>query len=214
MNASLLSRLIRVFVFTFMLFGIASCGLTPTAESADGTPTGLVSTNPPLPASSGASCLVGTWKLTDISSLINSMQEAFSSRGDQVALTDVTLNGSASLTFNSDGSTEASADNFTEGFTMSMHDSTINIPVTILMNGASQGRYSTSAGALTFTDQTSSDLIVTITFMSNSTNVAGGIMGQSGTPMTYQFACSGDTLDLSFPAGSAYTGSWTFERVQ
>lgn len=187
----------------------------PSAEAA--LPVATTAASQPTSAASGGSCLSGTWKLSDISGFILSLQNALTSRGANLTIGDVSLTGTASLTFNPDSTVQMSADNFKESFNISMQvdSNTMNIPVELAMQGASQANYAVSGDTITFTGHQNGTMQQTLTVMGSTTDLTGDLLGTSSdTSTSFAYSCmDANTLHLTVTSVNLGTDPVILTRV-
>ena len=176
--------------------GSASSAATSTSSSTEAA-TASVATSAPATA---GSCLVGTWQLTDLSAYMNSIeQNTASSSGGDFTLTSQKFTGAASWTFNADNTSEFSADNFEQDFTMTTTagGQSIDIPISLKINGKSTAAYSVDGDQISFNNQEQSGLTIDADVMGSSTPLDTSLMGKPGTIQLYQYSCpDANTLSL------------------
>jgi hypothetical protein len=187
---------------------LTACNLpgSSSATSTQGTEatSAVEATNAPTeaPATNAApgACLVGTWSLTDFAPYMDSIKQNLSTQSNNnFTFTSGDFSGSATFVFNADNTTSLKMDNFVQSFTMSMtvSDNTIDIPVTLTVNGNSGAKYSTEGDQITFSDQDPGDMQVTIDTNGTASTMDQSMFGDPGTQKLYQYSCvDANTLSL------------------
>ena len=193
--------LLTIVILTAALM-LAACGSgssSPASTNEAGNASSATEAATSAPAS-GASCLVGSWKLTDFSSYMNSIeQNTANASGGDVTLTSQTNTGDATWTFNADNTAKFTTSNFEQDFTMTttVSDQKIDIPISLKINGSSTSDYSVDGDQITFSNQDQGDLTINVDVMGTSSPADSSLMGNSGTTQLYQFACpDANTLTL------------------
>ena len=175
---------------------LSACGSATAASTAAASDTTAVTA---VPAAPGA-CLVGNWNLTDFSAYMNSIEQNISSNSKaSVTITSGDFSGKAVFTFNADNTSQFSADNFVQKFTLTTNVSgqNLDIPITLTVNGTSTAKYSVDGDKISFTDQQAGDTLITVETMGNTSTIDQSLLGKPGTVQLYQYTCSGaDTLSL------------------
>ena len=173
---------------------LSACGSSGAAAS-----TAAASDATAAPAAPGA-CLVGNWSLTDFSAYMNSIEQNISNNSKAaVTITSGDFTGKAVFTFNADNTSQFSADNFVQKFTLTTDVSgqKLDVPITLTVNGTSTAKYSVDGDKISFTDQQGGDTVITVETMGNTSTIDQSLLGKPGTIQLYQYACTDtDTLSL------------------
>jgi len=193
-------------IFLFLLSACHSSQPTEASSLPEGT------TNPATPAetsmanenTAAGDCLVGTWNMSDFTTYFTSLQQNLSSmtNGDYT-FSDSSITGNAQFIFNADQTTEFRGENFNESVTMStkVGENTMDIPMTITINGSSSATYSVDGDKISISDQDNGDLVINIDIMGTPSTLDQGLLGQPGTTQLYQYSCTDpDTLSLKLIA--------------
>jgi hypothetical protein len=151
-------------------------------------------------ASSIAACPVGTWKVTDLMPYMVSLEQNLTAQtGGDFTFSNTSYSGDAEFVFNADQTASFSGADFTESMTMSanVNGASMDIPMTIKINGISTAKYSTDGDKLSISDQDNGSINISIDVMGNSSGIDQGLLGKPGTIQLYQFACpDANTLTL------------------
>jgi hypothetical protein len=141
---------------------------------------------PDLPSGGGAACLVGTWRVTDVTAML---QSVLPSDVDSSSLQYEGTSGTMQITFGADGTGDYAVDAFTVNYSM------MGMSFAFTMNGSGAFTYATAGDQVTVVtggDSTlTGDLIIAGSSSPMGDMVVGIIRG------TQQFRCEGDTLELT-----------------
>lgn len=196
------SILVTLSVTLLLLFALAGCNL-PTSAS---TPEPIEETeiiSEELPTSSAETeapaigpCPVGTWNMTDFVPYMNSFLDNLSANtGGDFTFSNSEYSGTARFVFNPDQTVAFSTDNFTQSLTMSA--SGMEIPLTVSINGTSTADYSIAGDEISFSNQDTGDLLITVDVFGSATTIDESLLGQPDTVRLYQFGCpDANTLSL------------------
>ncbi len=192
------NKLISVFsVMLIVALTLTACNLPGSQSNSATAEANAVPTEAP---STPGACLVGTWNLKDFAPYMDSIkQNLSSSSNNNVTFTSGDFSGSATFVFNTDGTTSLKMDSFTQSFTMSMtvSESTIDIPITLTVNGNSSAEYSVEGDQITFTNQNPGDMQVTIDTNGTASSMDQSLFGDPGSQKLYQYSCTdANTLSL------------------
>jgi hypothetical protein len=172
---------------------------TATSGNAEAVATNSVSATE-APAAAAGDCLVGSWNLTDFTSYMDSIKSNISKdSSNDVTFTSGDFSGKATFVFNTDHTSSLVTDNFSQSFSMAMKisDQTMDIPITLTINGTSTSDYSTDADKITFSNQNGGDMLITIDVAGSATTMDQSMFGEPGTQKLYQYACvDANTLSL------------------
>lgn len=198
-NKSVSSLVIIVVLIAALMLTACSSNSSPATQSAGSTSVATETEATSAPAED-VSCLVGTWQLTDFSAYMSSIEQSTaSSSGGDVTMKSGDFSGSATWTFNPDKTANFAADSFQQDFTMTTTaaGSTIDIPVSLKINGNSNADYSIDGDKVTFSNQQQDSLDISVDVMGTSSPVDASLMGNPGTIQLYQFTCvDANTLSL------------------
>lgn len=201
-------------VLGLMLAGCSPATVTPaapgsdtaTADGAAATATiAQTATEAPTatnnaPSTAGGACLIGSWKLTDFAPYMDSVKQNITENtSNDVTFTSGTLSGTATFVFNPDHTSSLTADDFSQSFTMTMSvtDSPVEIPISLLINGTSTADYAVEGDTITFTNQNGNDMSIAVDTMGSVTTLDESMFGEPDTVKLYQFSCvDATTLSL------------------
>jgi len=199
----------KIFLFVafllIVLFTLSACKpeAAPTPDSENATVSEAATapaTEAPAESSNVGSCPVGSWDLSDFSAYMNSIEQNMSASSDnEFTMTSGDFTGASHFVFNEDNTVVFSAEEFTQSFTIttSAAGQTIDIPITLKINGSSTADYSIEADQITFSNQKSDDMVITVDTMGSASTVDQGLLGEPGSIKLYQFACPDvNTLSL------------------
>jgi hypothetical protein len=176
----------------------------PTAAATDGAPVG-----------GGGSCLVGKWQVSDLSAYFNSLSNMLP-EGSDASVTNTEVSGTATFEFRADGTGTFVADQFKQAYTMSFtsNGTTIDIPMSVLINGTAESGYTVEGDEITFHDQTSNNSVITIDIMGNTTEVDSELLGTPGSIKLYKYQCTdANTLMLDVVAADGALQPLTLNRI-
>lgn len=192
-------------VFLIIALTLSACNLpnatsTSSTEASNNSYTGsTAATATDAPAIPGA-CLIGTWSLTDFGPYMDSIKQNLSSKSNNnFTFTNGTFSGSATFIFKPDNTASIKMDNFTQNLTMSMKvsDNTIDVPMTLTVNGSSSSSYSIDGDKISFTNQDPGDMKITIDTNGTVSTMDQYMFGEPGTQKLYQYSCpDANTLSL------------------
>jgi hypothetical protein len=175
-------------VLAILVLALSACGGTPPAETGSSAGPAAVS-----------SCPVGRWQMADFSGYLMSFQNEVNSMSSDIQVADLGATGLAVFTFNPDGTSSFSADNFVQNFTMisGAGETSIEIPITLNINGTSTAQYTLEGDQINFTSQDTGDLMVTMVMMGGEPiEIGDSLMGEAGAVKLYQYSCT-DANSLS-----------------
>lgn len=185
-----------VLVLALVLSACSSSAAASSQGSASDASAETQATTMPAPGA----CLVGNWSLTDFSAYMNSIEQNISNNSKAaVTITSGDFTGKAVFTFNADNTSQFSADNFVQKFTLTTDISgqKLDVPITLTVNGTSTAKYSIDGDKISFTDQQGGDTVITVETMGNTSTIDQSLLGKPGTIQLYQYACTDtDTLSL------------------
>ena len=148
---------------------------TSTYTLADLTGIGDIVLNGTSPSYSFYIPVPSEWQLTGMNSI---EQNTASSSGGDFTLTSQKFTGAAAWTFNADNTSEFSADNFEQDFTMSTTagGQSMDIPISLKINGKSTAAYSVDGDQISFSNQEQSGLTIDADVMGASTPLDTSLM--------------------------------------
>lgn len=169
--------------------GDESDGSDEGSDSDGGSDSGDSADSGDAASLTGAECIPGVWTLDNevFAKLMSGISDGF----------DVTVAGTATLTFRSDGTTTKEYDHWTN--TMNVNGGTVIVE----RNGVDLGTYSVTGESTLSTSETT---IGSTTSMSYEDGSTGGTMARdTGTTDFAQgeFTCSGDTLSVTADGGTS-----------
>lgn len=190
---------------------------TPETSSADlpASPTEAAATESSS-TGGGGSCLVGKWQIADFSAYFNSISNMIPT-GSDVSVTDGSITGTATYEFRADGSGNFVADQFKQAYTMNItaNGSNMTIPISVLINGTTETKYSVEGDEITFHDQTSSDTVITIELMGITSEIDSDLLGTPDSIKMYKYQCvDADTLLLKIVETDGVLAPLTLNRVR
>lgn len=186
---------------------LAGCGSAPVAPTAI---TAVPATSEPVatitaaateaPAAAADDCLVGSWKMNDFATYMDYVKQNITENSENgVTFTSGDFSGTATFVFNPDHTSSLITDNFTQSFTMTMSvaDSPVEIPITLIINGKSTADYTVEGDTITFSNQNEGDLLIAVDTMGSTTTMTQSMFGEPDTVKLYQYACvDANTLSL------------------
>jgi hypothetical protein len=185
---------------------ISILAILTLALSACDSPASTPVVDTPEAAVMTADCPVGNWQMTDISSYFESVAASITNMAPDYTLTDLGATGTVQFSFNPDGTSSVSADNFQQSFTMKVDagGNPMEIPVVLTINGTSTATYLVENDQITFIDQQAGDMVITMDAFGSSTEIGDGLLGQPGSVKLYQFSCdTATTMSLKVIAVSS-----------
>jgi hypothetical protein len=190
-----------ILVFSLLLSACDAGNTTPeSAANETSAPSGTEAPAVTEDAVSVGVCPVGTWKVTDLMPYMVSLEQNLTAQtGGDFTFSNTSYSGDAEFVFNADQTASFSGADFTESMTMStnVNGTSMDIPMTIKINGISTARYSTDGDKLSISDQDNGNINISIDVMGNSSGIDQGLLGEPGTIQLYQFACpDANTLTL------------------
>ncbi|PKO01060.1 MAG: hypothetical protein CVU42_01035 [Chloroflexi bacterium HGW-Chloroflexi-4] len=191
-------------IFGFVLTGCSSETTPLTTKTSAPVATDAAATEEQIttdaPIAAAGDCLVGSWNLTDFSAYMESIKNNISmDSGGDVTFTSGDFSGSATFTFNADNTSKFVTDNFSQSFTMAMNitDQTMELPITLTINGASSADYADKADQITFSNQNCGDMLITVDIAGTASSMDESMFGEPGTQKLYQYDCvDANTLSL------------------
>lgn len=206
-NLTVLSLVLIMLIIGLALVGCGSATLTPTSETTAPGPaestTAEVTAAPTAtepPATAAGDCLVGSWKMTNFATYMDSVKQNITENTENdVTFTSGDFSGTATFVFNPDQTSSLTTDNFSQSFimTMSASDSPVDIPITLIINGKSTADYIVEGDTITFTNQNENDILIAIDTMGSVTTMNESMFGEPNTVKLYQFSCvDANTLSL------------------
>jgi hypothetical protein len=205
-------RLTALGLFITILLAACNMPITPTPPPP---PTSTPQPVEPEPAVSDAACIVGTWQVNNLASYL---QAALPSLIKDATVEVGEVTGSLSYTFNENGSSSGTANDFKIKVKASMNG--LALPGEITVNGTSTGTYQIddSQGTLTLMNVNPGDLVA-------SANVAGVsvvdkmpvaelFMFGSGEAGSADYTCSGNNLKISTNIENLGPRVIDFQRTQ
>lgn len=203
MTGKMNKRIFALTILVLMALAVSACGGTTPADSGS-TDMPAAETAPATEAAAAVgSCPVGSWLLTDFSGYMASIMNNLNSNSSDIVVTDQGFTGTATFTFDADGTSSLAAENFQETFTVSVGagGTTFDIPIILTINGTSTADYSISGDELTFSNQDAGDQVITMDMNGTTSTLDEGMMGAPDTVKLYQFACpDADSLSLKVVA--------------
>lgn len=184
---------------------ISSLIILTLALSACGSPSSAPAVETPETAVMTAGCPIGNWQMTDIYSYFASVATSINNLASDYTITDLGATGTVQFSFNPDGTSAVSADNFQQSFTMKVDagDSALEIPVLLTINGTSTATYLVENDQITFIDQQAGDMKITVDISGSSSELGEGLLGQPGSVKLYRFSCdTANTMSLKVIAVS------------
>jgi len=199
---------------------LSACSAAPTAAPANAKapsspkqlPSGQALAKPVTPVT----CLAGSWNLADFSAYMNSIEQKASS-GTDITVTSQKFTGAASFKFNDDNTAVFTANKFSQSFTVTTTAAgqTLDIPVTLDIDGTSSSKYTVQDDRVSFSDQDNSALTISVETMGNSSAIDEGLFGTIGTVQVDQFACpDANTLTLKILSAGADLAPLTLTRAK
>lgn len=207
-----------------MIFALSACNFPLLAGPGTSTPAPGMETPMQLatiaatdgaPVGGGGSCLVGKWQVSDLSAYFNSLSNMLPA-GSDASVTNTEVSGTATFEFRADGTGTFVADQFKQAYDMSFtaNGTTINIPMSVLINGTAESGYTVEGDEITFHDQTSNNSVITIDIMGNTTQVDSDLLGTPGSIKLYKYQCTdANTLMLDVVAADSSLEPLTLNRV-
>jgi len=198
-----------------LLGGSGSTDSTPAPEMATPMSEATTAATESSFTGGGGSCLVGKWQVADFSAYFNSINNMLPA-GSDATVTNDSVTGSATFEFRADGTGTFVADQFKQSYTMNItaDDNTMNIPMSVLINGTANSGYSVEGDEITFHDQTSNDSVITIEIMGTASEIDSDLLGNPGTIKLYKYQCiDANTLSLKVVAVDADLAPLTLTRV-
>ncbi len=173
----------------------------PTATVAPTDPSAPTATPAPLV---GATCLVGTWELTDMSDYFASVM----SQADNIAAI-VGQNGRMLYTFTTDGRAAVKAEKFQELIELTTQG--LKLETILTVDGEANSTYTSTADTFTFSDPDNSAFKLSATvngqemFSDTTPDELAAAFGVSNDPKynTSTYECDGDTLKITPPVQKA-----------
>lgn len=202
---SIFSLLSLVLILGLALTGCSTDSATPLSDETvvpnveKVTATEALTATATLAATTG-DCLVGSWMLTDFSAYMDSIKNDISQdSGGDFTITSGDFTGSATLDFNPDHTSSFVSEDFSQSFAVGVKisDQTMEIPVTLIINGKSTADYSIEEKNITFSNQNENDMLIAIDVAGSVTTLTQSMFGEPGTQELYQYDCvDANTLSL------------------
>lgn len=186
-------------IILLLTLALSACD---TGNSTDtGTPAGAAETVVPTEApSTPGSCLVGSWNLTDFNAYMASFFQNINTMTEgEFTITSGESSGVSTFVFNADNTANFSAENFLQTFTMTVNTggSSLDIPVSMNINGTSTSNYSVDGDKISFSGQDNGDIVITTDIMGEVSEMDQSLFGQPDTIQLYQYSCvDANTLTL------------------
>jgi hypothetical protein len=202
MNFSI-KKLFFLSILVILTLTLSACGSTPTPVESTSAPAASAAPATEAPLAAAPACPVGNWQITDFSGYMSSLAANLNNMSTDVKVTDQGYTGTAKFTFNPDGTSKFTAENFVENFSVSMGVSgtAVTVPVAFNINGSSTADYIVEGDQITFTNQDTGDLTITYNMSESEMDLSSSLLGEPGTVKLYQFACADqNTLSLKVTA--------------
>lgn len=198
-------RLYRLFLFFSGLgmLSLASCSLfgggslpattePPIPSVIPITPALPTEPSTDLPSGAIDPCLVGDWKLVDVSAyMITSMESA------GIPIEYEFSSGEAFYVFSTDGLFLLQANQYTQNFVLK---SVTDVPITISLDGVGSANYSASEGRVEFTNMSSPGLVFEVTVFDETESLDFWALDDPSATSVFLYECIGtDTLHLTPP---------------
>lgn len=191
-------------VTSLALAGCGAAPVAPTSETAVPVISEPVVTNTTaatdIPSAVTDDCLVGSWKMNDFATYMDSVKQNITENSEnEVTFTSGDFSGMATFVFNPDHTSALITDNFTQSFTMTMSvaDSPVEIPITLIINGKSTADYTVEGDTITFSNQNEGDMLIAVDVMGSTTTMTQSMFGEPDTVKLYQYVCvDANTLSL------------------
>jgi hypothetical protein len=198
-------RIAFVSIMVMLVLTLSACTGNGSAGDTGNAPagTGSVGDSGNAPAAAAPQCPYGTWQITDFSGYMQSVAANIKQMSSDVTVNGMSTTGTATLTFNEDGTGSFIADNYVNNFTMSFAagGTTMDIPIVLTQNGTSTAHYKVEGDQITFLDQDPGDLVITIDISGSSSNFDTSVLGTPGETQLYQFSCvDANSLSLKVTA--------------
>lgn len=201
---------------TVPLDPVATIAAQPTSQSATAEPTQpsvptatVAPTETPAPTATsaplvGATCLIGTWKIADMSDYFASVM----SQADNIAAI-VGQNGRLLYTFTADGQASVKAEEFQEIIELTTQG--LKLEMILTVNGEAASTYTSTPDTFTFADTDNSAFKLSATlngqemFSDTTPDEMAAAFGVSNDPKynTSIYECAGDTLKITPPVQKA-----------
>jgi hypothetical protein len=201
---------------TVPLVPVATIAAQPTSQSAIAEPTNpsvptatVAPTETPAPTATpapliGATCLVGTWKIADMSDYFASVM----SQADNIA-SIVGTNGRMLYTFTADGRASVQAEKFQEIIELTTQG--LKLEMILTVNGEATSTYTGTPDTFTFANADNSAFKLSATlngqemFSDTTPDEMAAAFGVSNDPKynTSVYECAGDTLKITPPVQNA-----------
>ena len=199
-----------------MILLLAACNMPITATPL---PAPTLTVEPPAgdPNLTGSTCLVGAWQMNDFNQYLQTALPQVT-EGVEVQIEEVS--GSLTYTFNADGTTLGSAQDFRVNAQVTTNGMTL--PGEIILNGSTQGQYSVdeAQSLLTVSSVTPGNLTLSANVSGipivSDTPVNDLLMfgaDQSGSGST-EFDCSGNTLSIRVNVPDLGVRTLVLNRIQ
>jgi hypothetical protein len=208
-----------LFSLTVVLTLVLSACNLPIPSTGSGTATeSPVATASSQAVSSGVSCLVGTWQVSNYPEYVSSLTNALpSGSSGGFTISDHGSTGTIQMAFNADNTASFTADNFTESMSMdtAANGTMMDIPINITENGTSTSTYSVSGDQISFSNQVQGNFTYNYSMMGSPSALNGSLFGASGSVTVYQYQClDANTLSLKVIAINRDLAPLKFSRVQ
>jgi hypothetical protein len=201
---------------TAPLVPAATVAASPASQSAIAEPTlpptpalPTAPTEPPAPTATaapvtGATCLIGTWKIADMSDYFASVM----SQADNIAAI-VGQNGRLLYTFTADGQATVKAEAFQEIIELTTQG--LKLEMILTVNGEATSTYTSTPDTFTFANADNSAFKLSATlngqemFSDTTPDEMAAAFGVSNDPKynTSTYECDGDTLKITPPVQNA-----------
>jgi hypothetical protein len=153
--------------------------------------------------------------MDDYSEYFRSFNNLFPDSTD-ASITNNSVTGTSTFEFGADGTGTFTGDNFNQSYTMTVNvnGNSIEIPMSILINGTAHSQYTVEGDEISFHDQDAGDATIDITIMGNTTRVNNALMGDPGTIKLYKYTCvDANTLSLKVVAVDSDLAPITLIRI-
>ena len=211
--------LLSLILISCNLFGFAQVELSKPNSGANSSSEvdeqiQIAPTLTPDPLASAKSCLANTWEIAGLSDYI-----AAAIPPDLMAeynLQYEDTHGQAYLTLSPDGQVTLTANNLEIGFSATTY--IFSVPVTVQIDGTATGNYEIDGSTLTITDFDTSGLTASAQALGENLvepeQIIAAIPFTSPPFNTAEYACSGDGLQLEFPASAGQIPPLVFQAVK
>ncbi len=182
------------------VLSLAGCSLTgPAAPEPTLVP--VIPATPTVPPETPSAeidpCLVGEWKVVDMSAYMITAMEAA-----DIQLEYQFSSGQALYVFSVDGVFLLQADQRSENYVMKFDSGgvVLDVPISVSIDGFGSARYSASGGRLEFTNMSSGGLVFEATVFDDTQNMDFWAADDPSATTVFLYECIGaDTLHLTPP---------------